>query len=657
MRRTYPFFLLAAALAMATARAWACDDAFITFRVVAQFLDGHGPVFNIGERVQVFTHPLWFMVLAVWAGLGLSLFPGVMWLSLALFAAGLVFLGLAWRDKPLALAAAFVTMTMSQSLMDFATGGLETPLTFALFAAALFALRGGRTLLALAALALLPLNRLDLLPWALPFAWIAARPGVRPRAAAFAILCAPAAAWMAFSTVYYGAPLPNTAVAKLGIEVWGRLDQGLAYVVGSFAHDPGAMALASMGLYYAARYWRRLPEGIDRRIAGAGLASAAVGLAYPVWSGGDFMLGRFVLPALWAFIAVILASFPESTRVNRKAAAVSFAVLAAFLVITGHSTTNLWIGMKNESLMRSVGYAGATDERRVYLPWFGAYAPERAVIRRETGPGTGKPEVVGMLGRTAYLGRGEQDMIDIWALSDPFLGRFAAIANGRPGHAYRPLPPEYPRWREPGHSFGDPAVDALARDLRLAHRSAALWGVERFAAIARLAVHPLFPQDALLTSDEGGAVRIAVKPARMFRPWPGAASFVVWMRLHDAGKLRYGIELPVGLDRNCAPVAVAKEASDLTGVDVAAGETLVLHCPKPMLGREAILLRVGVRQVIGGKPHVEYDEAIEAVRPAFWWISGLPAWLVQGWTEKPKPAVTVAFALLLAAGLLALRRA
>jgi len=98
-------------------------------------------------------------------------------------------------------------------------------------------------------------------------------------------------------------------------------------------------------------------------------------------------------------------------------------------------------------------------------------------------------------------------------------------------------------------------------------------------------------------------------------------------------------------------------ASDLTGVDVPSGEALVLHCPKAMLGREAILLRIGVRQVIDGRPHVEYDEAIEAVRPAFWWITGLPAWLVQGWTEKPKPAVTVAIVLILAAGLVALRRA
>ena len=132
LRQHYPPAILAAALVMAVARAWTCDDAFITFRVVEQFLAGHGPVFNIGERVQVFTHPLWFMALSAWAGAGGSLFPGAMWLSAGVYGCGLGFLYLGFRDKPVALAVVATAMIFSQSLMDFATGGLETPLSFAL---------------------------------------------------------------------------------------------------------------------------------------------------------------------------------------------------------------------------------------------------------------------------------------------------------------------------------------------------------------------------------------------------------------------------------------------------------------------------------------------------------------------------------------------
>jgi arabinofuranosyltransferase len=648
MRTRYPLAVLAAAFIMAASRAWACDDAFITFRVISQFLEGHGPVFNVGERVQVFTHPLWFLVLAAWSALGASLFPGVIWLSLAVFGCGLVFVYLAFRDKPLALAVALAMMTFSQSMMDFATSGLETPLTFALFAGAVWALRSGRRRAALVLLALLPLNRVDLLPWALPFAWLAAEPGMRGRARALAIFCAPALAWIAFSTVYYGEPLPNTAFAKLGVPMLDRLDQGLAYVAGSFAHDPGAMAVVLVAAAFA---WRARAEEAPWIRAAA--ASALVGCLYPVWAGGDFMLGRFILPALWASIVLMLAAFPKALRngtpaQERRAAAFALACLAAFLLVTGHSTTNLWLHMKNESLMRSVGFAGATDERRVYLPWLGAYAPERLVVAaRGEGPApTAQPLKVAMLGQLGYLGRGDQPMIDVWALADPFLARFAPLRNSRPGHAYRPFRVDFPRWREAQYRFGDPRLDALAGDLRLAHMSGDLWSAERAGAIARLPMAAPIPQDALQVSDEGDALRIDIKPWRLFRPWPDATSHVVWLRLHDAGRLRYRAPLPTALDRDCAPVAVAPLSDDAGGFEVAAGDSVTMRCPRNIVGRNAILLRIGALQTIAGKSHIEYDEAIEAVRPALWWITGLPEWLVQGWTEKPKPAATVAIVLL-----------
>ena len=44
--------------------AWACDDIMITMRAVLNFVNGYGPVSNVGERVQPFTHPLWFFLLS-----------------------------------------------------------------------------------------------------------------------------------------------------------------------------------------------------------------------------------------------------------------------------------------------------------------------------------------------------------------------------------------------------------------------------------------------------------------------------------------------------------------------------------------------------------------------------------------------------------------
>jgi arabinofuranosyltransferase len=47
----------------------AYEDAYITFRYAAQFVAGHGLVYNVGERVMGFTSPLW----TLWTALGVWL--------------------------------------------------------------------------------------------------------------------------------------------------------------------------------------------------------------------------------------------------------------------------------------------------------------------------------------------------------------------------------------------------------------------------------------------------------------------------------------------------------------------------------------------------------------------------------------------------------
>ena len=47
------------------ARRWTTDDGFINFRIVHMLVEGHGPVFNVGERVEAYTSPLWLGTLAL----------------------------------------------------------------------------------------------------------------------------------------------------------------------------------------------------------------------------------------------------------------------------------------------------------------------------------------------------------------------------------------------------------------------------------------------------------------------------------------------------------------------------------------------------------------------------------------------------------------
>src|SRR5258708_4338233 len=58
------FFLAAAFLVVILRSAWMDEDAYITLRTVDNFVHGYGLVWNVGERVQTFTHPLWMFMLA-----------------------------------------------------------------------------------------------------------------------------------------------------------------------------------------------------------------------------------------------------------------------------------------------------------------------------------------------------------------------------------------------------------------------------------------------------------------------------------------------------------------------------------------------------------------------------------------------------------------
>jgi arabinofuranosyltransferase len=44
--------------------AWVADDAFLTMRTVDNFVNGYGLRWNILERVQIYTHPLWMFLLS-----------------------------------------------------------------------------------------------------------------------------------------------------------------------------------------------------------------------------------------------------------------------------------------------------------------------------------------------------------------------------------------------------------------------------------------------------------------------------------------------------------------------------------------------------------------------------------------------------------------
>lgn len=659
-RRPYLAAAVFASLAaMALARAWITDDAFITFRVVEQLLAGHGPVYNVGERVQVFTHPLWFMVLAAWAGTGASLFPGAAILSLGIFVAGLVALFVAFRDKPLALVAAGLAMLLCRAVVDFATSGLETPLTFALACAAAWALRTGRIPLALAALAAMPLNRLDLLPWVLPFAWIAGRRSRGGPFAAFAIVAAPAAAWLAFSTVYYGSPWPNTAFAKLGAGLGTRLDGGAAYVVASLMTDPGAAAIVAGAAWMSWRAWRgdpSIPEA-DRELARASSVALALALAYAFWCGGDFMLGRFLLPALWAGVIALLAAAPAETGATQdaalKQAATVLAVLGGAHLLLGYGA----FPPRFDGPPRGtdpIAYAGAIDERAFYVRELGLFSRAPAPARDAVGSAADPPRIFSQLGVPGYaLARAARVEDDV-GLIDPLVARIEPLPNPRPGHAWRPAPAEFWRWPDASHRFADPLVDALAARLRKAHIEAPLFSADRFAAIAELLRDPGLPSDDVRVQRQGDEVVIRIRPPRLALDDPATERYAVVPRLYDH-RVRMADRGPYpdisrypGLDAGCAPM------SRPGAIPVEPGAVLVMRCPAARLADDGLLLQVGAIAPGQSLATARWGIPVVAARPAGWWLDEVPTWWRDGW--KDPVAVLLGAFLSLGAAVAMLRR-
>ena len=56
--------LLITYLVLVVSNAWLSDDAYITFRTVDNVVNGYGLTWNVVERVQAYTHPLWMLLLS-----------------------------------------------------------------------------------------------------------------------------------------------------------------------------------------------------------------------------------------------------------------------------------------------------------------------------------------------------------------------------------------------------------------------------------------------------------------------------------------------------------------------------------------------------------------------------------------------------------------
>src|SRR5688572_27334029 len=231
--------------------AWVTEDAYIMFRTADNAVNGFGLRWNVAERVQTYTCPLWLLLYLPAYAVTREPYHTCLALQFALTGATLAVLVIGgWRKTAAATAVVILWLSASKAFVDYSTSGLENPLSHLLLAAfAVLLLRSDRPtprrILLLATIASLgAVNRLDssllYAPGVLAALWKLPREQ-RLRGVLMAALGGlPLVLWLAFATFYYGFPFPNTAYAKLqnGIDRWALAARGLAYLRNSMRWDP-----------------------------------------------------------------------------------------------------------------------------------------------------------------------------------------------------------------------------------------------------------------------------------------------------------------------------------------------------------------------------------------------------------------------------------
>lgn len=460
--------------------AWISDDAFITFRVIDNVLHGLGPVWNPGERVQAYTHPLWFGLLTLLGWFTAEQYWTSVWLSFVLLISTLIILLSLRREWSLAPALAIFSLLFSRAFVDFSSSGLENPLTHFLlmvFLATWIKARGVlRTSLLWGLASALFLTRPDTLVIVFPaLIWEASRYR-HPRD--FFVGTAgllPSVAWILFSFFYYGSPLPNTALAKVGTGTGAgnQFVQTLHYFQWAADEDLASLLLIAAGIVVGSL------KATSRPIS-AGLVAW---ICYLFYVGADFMGGRFLS-------APVLLSCGLMVVVSTRTSGAMLAIIIAFCSPSLKATVFSPFTYHKQSIASS----GIADERGFYYPYTGV-AP---VLASETWhlhpwlhlgyalrsqPGLYTRCAIGMAG---YAGGPEIHWLDPLGLADPLLSRLPARNGARIGHFERALPEGYLTSLLSGENqIKSPKIRALYDDIKLVTRSP-LSSKGRAAAIFRL---------------------------------------------------------------------------------------------------------------------------------------------------------------------------
>jgi len=462
--------------------AWVCDDAYITFRTVDNLIHGYGARWNVAERVQSYTHPLWMLLLAAVELLTREPYFTAIVLSLVLSLVSVTLVTFRLARTAWQAALAVLILVSAKSFVDFSSSGLENALSHALIAWYLVSLVTPRAAdkhwqpIAIASLIVVNRQDLALLVGPSVVAYLVAHRSERIWRT-ISLGFAPVVAWEVFSLVYYGFLIPNTALAKMhtGIPESALLAQGLRYLQESLLHDPLTLTVIVASVIVGF-----LGSTTVRMLA----LGQCLYLAYTVWVGGDFMTGRFLTAPLFAGVAQLASAqivLPRAGRIGLAAGVAALGLLAAGPNIL--SDGKFGRGAADENYYE---FHGVTDERSFYYPRTGLLRTGRAFTSPDlidaelahkmlaSGQHVATHEMVGMFG---FAAGPDLYVVDRFSLGEPLTARLPVTEPWRIGHFQRALPDGLIQTLRSGtNQFNDPGLAAYYDALTLITRGQLLSG-------------------------------------------------------------------------------------------------------------------------------------------------------------------------------------
>lgn len=322
---------------------WLDDDQMISMRYARNLAEGHGLVFNVGERVEGYSDFGWTLIMALVHLLGASDARAALYMQIIAF---LLTAGTLWLTVQLlraldvrniaVLTTALLSLVVCPDIMYWATSGFSTSLTTfleMLTVTRLLTLRRFDWPSAIA-MALIPIARSDgLALWGGDVLLALAVCTNRVQALKVsALTLLPLIAHVTFRVTYYGDWFPNTYYLK----VVGRMDRirkGLGYLQEFWDRYFAVLILAvSVGLAWLS----------SRKVQGLLVLTALVPiLCYSMATGGDnFRPFRFFGPLMPIIIAFSAAAASRHFVARRWALQLGLLVLTFLTVLPSRDPLN-----------------------------------------------------------------------------------------------------------------------------------------------------------------------------------------------------------------------------------------------------------------------------------------------------------------------------